>query len=139
MCEILGALPGTELDEGVDNPAWRVNGKVLARLNPRLRTPDEEERRAANGDLVSVWVERDERELLTRDDPDTFFITPLIMDVPRDNSTSTIEGRRHRSTRSTLKRPTSRRSLPNNAPHYSRQPRDPDQYIPCEPHCVIGA
>jgi len=76
VCEILRALPGTELDEGVDNPAWRVNSKVLARLNPRLRTPDEEERRAANGEVASVWVERDERELLTRDDPDTFFITP---------------------------------------------------------------
>lgn len=76
VCEILDALPATELDEGVDNPAWRVNGKVLARFNPRLRTPDEEERRAANGPLASVWVERDERELLLRDDPETYFITP---------------------------------------------------------------
>jgi hypothetical protein len=76
VCDILGALPGTELDEGVDNPAWRVNGKVLARFNPRMRTEDEWEQRAANGDLASLWVDRDERELLIRDDPDTFFTTP---------------------------------------------------------------
>ena len=64
VCEILTALPGTELDEGVDNPAWRVNGKVLARFDPRLRTPRREQRRTANGPLASVWVARDERELL---------------------------------------------------------------------------
>ena len=76
VCEILGGLPGTELDEGVSNPAWRVNGKVLARFNPRLRTDDEEEQRAAEGELASIWVEREERELLMRSDPETFFITP---------------------------------------------------------------
>jgi hypothetical protein len=76
VCEVVGALPETELDEGVTNPAWRVNGKVLVRLNPRLRTPDEEERRAAGGELAAVYVDREERELLIRDDPDTFFFTP---------------------------------------------------------------
>ena len=82
VCEIAAALPGTELDAGVDNPAWRVNGKVLVRLNPRLRTPDEEERRAAGGELASIWVDRDERELLLRDDPDTFFSTPHWLTSP---------------------------------------------------------
>jgi hypothetical protein len=82
VCEILGALPGTELDEGIPNPAWRVHGKVLARRNPRLRTPDEDEQRAANGELMSLWVEPDERELLMADKPEVFFLTPHWLTSP---------------------------------------------------------
>jgi hypothetical protein len=77
VCEIVAALPGTELDPpGRDNPAWRVNGKVLARRNPRLRVPDEEAIRRARGELVAIWIDRDEREFLVREDPETFFFTP---------------------------------------------------------------
>src|SRR5207244_1910128 len=76
ICEIVAALPGTALDQGVSNPAWRVEGKVLVRLNPRLRVPEEDELRAAHGELVSIWVDREEREFLLRESVGTFFITP---------------------------------------------------------------
>jgi hypothetical protein len=44
VCKIVAALPGTELDPpgGHHAPAWRVHGKVIVRLNPRLRVPGEE-------------------------------------------------------------------------------------------------
>jgi hypothetical protein len=77
VCEIVGALPGAELDPPpASAPAWRVNGKVIARKEPRLRVPDEEAIRAARGELASVRVDRDERELLIRDDPEAFLVTP---------------------------------------------------------------
>jgi hypothetical protein len=77
VCEIVSALPGTELDPPpATNPAWRVKGNVLARRNPRLRVPDEEPVRRARGELVAIRVDRDEREFLVRQDPETFFITP---------------------------------------------------------------
>jgi hypothetical protein len=49
---------------------------VLVRRNGRLRTPDEDELRAARGEFVAVYIDRDERELLLQDDPRTFFVTP---------------------------------------------------------------
>ena len=77
VCGIVGALPGAELDPpSTSAPAWRVNGKVIARRNPRLRVPDEEAIRAARGELVSIRIDRDERELLICDDPEAFLVTP---------------------------------------------------------------
>jgi hypothetical protein len=76
LCEIVGGLPGTELDTGTDHPAWRVNGKVLVRRNPRLRVPREDEIRRGRGELVAIRTDFDEREALMQMDPDTFFITP---------------------------------------------------------------
>jgi hypothetical protein len=76
LCEIVGALPGTELDTGTEHPAWRVSGKVLVRRNPRLRVPGEDEIRRDRGELVAIRTDFEEREALMRMDPDTFFITP---------------------------------------------------------------
>jgi hypothetical protein len=73
VCEILRALPETELAE----PAWRFNGKVLARNHPRLRVPDEAERRAEYGELAAIRVyDRAERDALVRQQPSVFFVTP---------------------------------------------------------------
>jgi hypothetical protein len=76
VCEIVGELPGTALDADSDHPAWRVRDAVLVRHNPRLRVPDEEAIRHARGELVSVRVDRRDRESLLQEDPGTFFITP---------------------------------------------------------------
>jgi hypothetical protein len=77
VCEIVGALPGAELDRPpASAPAWRVNGNVIARRNPRLRVPYEEAMREARGELMSIRVDRDERELLIREDPEAFLVTP---------------------------------------------------------------
>jgi hypothetical protein len=73
VCDILRALPETELDE----PAWRFNGKVLARNHPRLRVPDEAELRAEYGELAAIRVyDRAERDALVREQPSVFFVTP---------------------------------------------------------------
>jgi uncharacterized protein len=76
VCEIVAALPGTELDTGSDNPAWRVNGKVLVRRNPRMRVPHEEEIRGRRGELIAIRTEPGERAALLQEAPETFFITP---------------------------------------------------------------
>jgi hypothetical protein len=77
VCAFMATLPATELDPPPrENPAWRVNGKVLVRLNPRLRVPEEEQLRHERGELIAVHVDREERELLIGSEPDTFFITP---------------------------------------------------------------
>jgi hypothetical protein len=77
VAEIMSALPGTELGMQVGGaPAWRVNGKVIVLLGPRLRTPDEEEQRKRNGTLVNIVTGYEEREALMLSDPDVFFITP---------------------------------------------------------------
>ena len=77
VCEIVAALPGTELDPPGRHPAaWRVNGKVLVRNNPRLRIAGEEAIRRRGGELVAIRTDRGEREALLQEDPDTFFITP---------------------------------------------------------------
>jgi hypothetical protein len=83
VCKIVAALPGTELDPpGRHPPAWRVRGKVIARHNPRLRVPGEEAICRERGELVSIRVDRDERELLIRHDPDTFLVTPHWQSSP---------------------------------------------------------
>ena len=77
VCEIVGALPGTALDaDDHDHPAWRVRKAVLVRHNPRLRVPDEEAIRLARGELVSLRIDRRDREALLQEDAGTFFITP---------------------------------------------------------------
>jgi hypothetical protein len=76
VCEILAALPGTELDQGTDHPAWRVNGKVLVRGNPRLRVSGEDQMRRDRGELIAVRTDHGEREALMQMDPQTFFFTP---------------------------------------------------------------
>jgi hypothetical protein len=77
VCDIVAALPGTVLDPPErDNAAWRVKDAVLVRRSPRLRVPDEEAIRQARGELVSIRVDRSEREALLQQDPGTFFITP---------------------------------------------------------------
>lgn len=76
VCEIAAALPRTELDPPPQtNPAWRVNGKVLVRLNPRLRTPDEADLLLRRGPAIAVHIEHEERALLVEDAPQTFFFT----------------------------------------------------------------
>ena len=77
VCEIVGALPATALDpDDRDNPAWRVDGKVLVRRNPRLRIPNEDALRRERGEVVAIRTERALREALLAEDPDTFFVTP---------------------------------------------------------------
>jgi hypothetical protein len=58
------------------NPAWRVDGKVLARRNPHLRVPDEEAVHRGRGKVVAIWAERGLGESVMRQDPATFFVTP---------------------------------------------------------------
>ena len=83
VCEVLGALPGTQLDpEGAHPPAWRVERELIVRREPRLRVPDEEAIRAAHGELVAIRVDRDEREALMLMDPETFFLTPHWQSSP---------------------------------------------------------
>lgn len=76
VCEIAAALPEAELDSGSEHPAWRVDGKVLVRRNPRMRVPEEEAIRHRRGELIAIRTERGERAALLHEDPDTFFITP---------------------------------------------------------------
>ncbi len=76
VCEIAAALPGTELDAAGDHPAWRVDGKVLVRHNPRMRVPDEEAIRRRRGELLAIRSEPGERAALLDENPQTFFTTP---------------------------------------------------------------
>jgi hypothetical protein len=56
------ALPEAEEGTAYGTPAWRVRGKLFARLREDRET-------------VAVRVERGERELLMGAEPDVFFIT----------------------------------------------------------------
>ncbi len=84
VCEIIRALPGTELDPpDQDAPAWRVNGKVLARRQPRLRVPEEEAMISRRGEVLAIRLfDRAEREALLRQEPSVFFVTPHWQDSP---------------------------------------------------------
>ena len=69
VSDITGRLPGAELDAGTaGNAAWRVNGKVIARRNPRLDGPVEDE-------VIAVRTTIAERAALLEEDPQTFFLT----------------------------------------------------------------
>jgi len=50
VCEIASSLPGAQLDgPHADAPAWRVNGKVIVRRNPRLDDTAE-----AEGEVIAI-------------------------------------------------------------------------------------
>ena len=69
VSDIARGLPGAQLDTGTaDNAAWRVNGKVIVRRNPRLDRPAVEE-------IIAVRTSLDERGALLDEDPSTFFVT----------------------------------------------------------------
>ena len=76
VCELARELPLAELSQLHGAPAWRVNGKVIAQVGPRLRVPNEDEIVRANGELMMVLVDPHERAALMQEDPDTYFMTP---------------------------------------------------------------
>ena len=67
VSDIARDLPGAELDTA-GNAAWRVNGKVIVRRNPRLDGP-------AVGEVIAIRTSLDERCALLEEDPSTFFVT----------------------------------------------------------------
>ena len=74
VCELLGALPGTQQGRLHDNPAVRVGGKLVAFLPSNRRSrppgvPDDEE-------FLVVKTDAGERAALLAQDPQTFFVTP---------------------------------------------------------------
>jgi hypothetical protein len=72
VCEIISVLPGAALDSpDRDNPAWRVNGTVAVRRNPRL--DDTVDPRGS--EIIAIRTDVDERAALIEQDPDTFFLT----------------------------------------------------------------
>ncbi len=59
-CEIVGALPGTELDtDRQGRPTWRVDGRPILRRFPHLRVHDEEALLEARGEVLAIGVEPD--------------------------------------------------------------------------------
>lgn len=63
------ALPGSEEGTSYGTPAWRVRGKLFARIHD-------------SGEALVVRVDLDERELAMAADPETFFITDHYRDHP---------------------------------------------------------
>lgn len=63
------ALPGSEEGSSYGTPAWRVRGKLFARIHD-------------SGEALVVRVDLDERELAMAADPETFFITDHYRDHP---------------------------------------------------------
>jgi len=84
VCDIMQALPGTDLDPpDQDAPAWRVNGKVIARRYPRLRVAGEDAMISRRGEVVAIRLfEQAERETLLRSQSAVFFVTPHWQDSP---------------------------------------------------------
>ena len=71
VCEIASSLPGAQLDgPHAEAPAWRVNGKVMVRRNPRLDDTAEGE-----DEVIAIRADEDERAALLAEDPATFFLT----------------------------------------------------------------
>lgn len=69
VCEIMATFPGAKLDEAaVSNPAWRVNGRVVVRRNPRLDGDED-------GEVIAIRTDPAERAALMSEDPNTFFLT----------------------------------------------------------------
>ena len=69
VSDIARQLPGAALDVGgAENAAWRVNGKVIARRNPRLDGPVTDE-------IIAVRTTVAERAALLEEDPQAFFLT----------------------------------------------------------------
>ncbi len=70
VCRLAAELPGAMLDsDDAHNPAWRVNGKVLIRRNPRLDEVTDDE-------VVAIRTTLPEREALMAEDRQTYFLTP---------------------------------------------------------------
>jgi hypothetical protein len=63
------ALPGSEEGSSYGTPAWRVRGKLFARIHD-------------SGEALVVRVDLDERELAMAADPETFYITDHYRDHP---------------------------------------------------------
>jgi hypothetical protein len=70
VCEIASSLAGAHLDgPHAEAPAWRVNGKMIVRRNPRLDGTAEGE-----DEVIAIRTDHDERAALLEDDPATFFL-----------------------------------------------------------------
>ncbi len=67
--ELALALPGTKEGTSYGTPAWRVGGKLFARLHQ-------------DGESLVVKIDFDERELRMAAVPKTFFITDHYRDYP---------------------------------------------------------
>ncbi len=67
--QLARALPGVEEGTSYGTPAFRVRGKLLVRLRD-------------DGDSLVVKTDFDEREMLMRADPATFFITEHYRNYP---------------------------------------------------------
>src|SRR6266516_1173984 len=80
VCDLLGALPGTEQGLLHDNPALRVRGKLVAYLpnNSRSRPAHA----ADHEEFVVVRTDFAERAALLEEDPETFFVTPHYENYP---------------------------------------------------------
>jgi hypothetical protein len=76
VCEIVRALPGTELDtDRQGRPTWRVDGRPILRRFPRLGVRDEEALLGTRGEVLAIGAEPGLREALLQQDPNTFFVT----------------------------------------------------------------
>jgi hypothetical protein len=63
------ALPGIEEGTSYGTPAFKVRGKLLARLREE-------------GETLVVKIDFSDRDLLTQADPDTFFVTDHYVGHP---------------------------------------------------------
>jgi hypothetical protein len=81
VCEFLEGLPGAEQDPPGGREVVRVRGKVVAypARNRRSRPADA----ADHEEFVVVKVDPSERAALLHEDPETFFVTPPVPDLPR--------------------------------------------------------
>jgi hypothetical protein len=80
VCAFLETLPEAKQDPPGGREVVRVCGTVLAypACNARSKPPN-----AAEDEVfVIVKVDRDDREALLHQDPDTFFVTPHYRDYP---------------------------------------------------------
>ena len=67
--ELVAELPGAEEGTSYGTPAFKVRGKLFARLRE-------------DGETLVVFTDWDEREALTQSEPETFFITPHYENHP---------------------------------------------------------
>lgn len=63
------ALPEAEETTSYGTPAFKVRGKLFARLREE-------------GDILVVKCDLNEREALTQSEPDTYFVTPHYQNYP---------------------------------------------------------
>jgi hypothetical protein len=67
--ELAGALPDAEESTSYGTPAFKVRGRLFARLHQ-------------SGESVVVRIDRDERAMRMRADPEAFYITDHYMAYP---------------------------------------------------------